>query len=149
MSDNWIQFVPSDARYRPSAEAAARARALLASFVPEADEVSATFMDAISFFDPGGNWSGVRCPVCGADAEPWWSEAMDRAHARGFSDLRMIAPCCRTTVSLNELDYVWPAAFGCFVVEARNPNVRDLKAKQKQQLEDCLGCRLKRIWVHL
>jgi hypothetical protein len=38
MSDNWIQFVPSDPEYQPSPQAAERARVLFAAFTPHAEE---------------------------------------------------------------------------------------------------------------
>jgi len=52
MSDHSIQLVPADACYRPTKKAADRAKSLLKSFVPQADDVRAQFMDSISFFDP-------------------------------------------------------------------------------------------------
>jgi len=46
MSDTWLKFVPSSPTYQPSREAAERARSLLASFVPKADEVEVRFEDS-------------------------------------------------------------------------------------------------------
>jgi hypothetical protein len=117
--------------------------------VPEADAVKAEFKDEIEFFHPGTNWSGVKCSACGADAETWWTEAMNDAHATGFSDLMLKATCCGAYVSLNDLQYVWPAAFGSFVLEAMNPDVEQLTPSEEEQLESCLGCELRRIWAHI
>lgn len=69
MSDNWLQLIPHDPEFQPSIVSAEAARRLLASFVPDADEINATFKPTKEFFHPGGNWSGVRCPVCNADIE--------------------------------------------------------------------------------
>ena len=149
MSDNWLQFVPTDPLFRPSQAAAKKAKALLASFVPRADEVSVEFKDTIQFFHPCGNWSGVKCPSCGADAEPWWQDAMDSASNRDFSDLNVTTPCCGVRESLNNLNYVWPAAFASFVIEVRNPGVKDLSPVQERELASCLGCEIRRIWVHI
>jgi len=149
MSDNWLQFVPIDPIFQPSLEAAERARALLASFTPEAEEVLASFKDQVEFFHPGSNWSGVECPACGADAEPWWEDAMSAASDSGFADLAVITGCCGAELSLNELRYVWPAAFASFVLEAMNPGVQDLSPAQEQQLTATLGCKLTKIWVHI
>jgi hypothetical protein len=145
MSDNWIKLIPRDPNYQPTVKAAKSARDLLASFVPDADEVDFSFMDEVEFVDPLGNWSGVRCYACGADAEPWWREA----YGKGFPELTMKAGCCGASVSLNELEYVYPAGFAKFVLEAMNPNVKDLKVTQMKKLSQCLGCDLRRIWVHL
>jgi hypothetical protein len=149
MSDNWLQLVPSCPRFRPSPEHAESARQLLASFVPQADEVWSETKQGIEFFHPGNNWSGVECPSCGADAERWWSEAMDLAGADGFSNLSCVAGCCGAEVSLNELRYIWPAAFGSFALIAMNPNVENLSAAQKGELEKQLGCPLRVVWAHL
>ncbi|WP_245497711.1 hypothetical protein [Rhizobium leguminosarum] len=92
---------------------------------PGADEVKSSFEDEVRFYDPGENWSGVECSACGADAEEWWGEAMETASADGFKDLVTVAPCCGATVSLNDLRYVWPAAFGRFALEAHNPGIGD------------------------
>ncbi|MBK6688347.1 MAG: hypothetical protein IPG45_27985 [Deltaproteobacteria bacterium] len=121
----------------------------MASLLPEADEVSASFKESVEFFEGGGNWSGVMCPVCGADAEGWWNPAMDRAHAGGFSDLMATADCCGASVSLNELRYVWPAAFGSFCLEAMNPNVSELPVAVLRQLEKVLGTPLRALWMHV
>ncbi|NZD50784.1 hypothetical protein [Rhizobium leguminosarum] len=40
-------------------------------------------------------------------------------------DINTVAPCCGATVSLNDLRYVWPAAFGRFALEAHNPGIGD------------------------
>jgi hypothetical protein len=149
MSDNWIQFIPHDPTYQPSRSAAESARELLSSFVPDADEVVFKFTDTVEFIHPGGNWSGVKCPNCGADAEPWWKDAMDTAYKTRFANLKVTAACCGASVSLNELNYVWPAGFAKFVIEAMNPNVEDLTDAQVQQLSKCLACDLRRIWVHI
>jgi len=126
MSDNWLQYIPKKPQFRPSAQAAAEAESLLSLFMPEAETVEAKFMSGVSFFHPGGNWSGVHCPACGADAEAWWNEAMEAAAKSQFKNLRCVAVCCNATVSLNGLKYLWPAAFGSFVLEAMNPNLRNL-----------------------
>lgn len=146
MSDDWIQFVPADPKAQPTKEAADKAVRLLKSFAPDADEVTATFTEDTEFFHPGVNWSGVRCPVCGADVELWWEDAMDR---ESFSDLTVQTPCCRSHTSLNDLHYVWPAAFGRFVVEAMNANIGETTAEQERALSDALGLQLRKVLVHL
>jgi hypothetical protein len=149
MSDSWLQFIPVDAEYQPSPEAAECARVLLVAFTPEADTVSFEFKPSVEFFHPGANWSGVECPVCGADAELWWGEAMEVAHSEGFRNLLTTAGCCGAQVSLNNLNYVWPAGFGRFVLEAMNPNVQSLNPGEEVELAAALGCTLRKIWVHI
>jgi hypothetical protein len=149
MSDNWLQFIPTDPQYQPTTEMAERARGLMAIFVPEADAVSAEFKSSIEFFHPGGNWSGVKCPICGTDAEEWWGPAMKTASMKQFNDLGITAPCCGASVSLNDLRYIWPAGFGRFVLKAMNPNIPDLQSDEEAQLRTILGCNLRKIWLHL
>lgn len=149
MSDNWLQYVPREPRFQPPRAASKRAAELLAAFVPDADSVDAAFHDEVVFFHPGANWSGVRCPACGADLEAWWSDAMDRASERNFSDLACITPCCSTSTTLDDLQYVWPAAFGRYVLEAMNPNIKGLKREQLEQLQSVLGVELREVPLHI
>jgi hypothetical protein len=149
MSDNWLRYVPADPWFRPESKAAEKARALLSSFLPEAEEVTAEFFPTLQFVDPGGNWSGVCCPSCGADAETWWDGAVSAAADSGFVSLDVHPPCCGVQTSLNDMNYVWPAAFGCFVLDAMNPNVEALSSAQLQQLEHELGSVVREIAQHL
>jgi hypothetical protein len=149
MSDNWLRFIPSDPMFQPASDAASAAVAFLQSYTPLAQHVEARFLSEVTFIDPGGNWSGVACSACGADAEPWWSDAMSAAADRKFRDLMITAGCCGATVSLNELRYHWPVAFGCFVLEAMNPNIADISPAQKQQISEALGCSIRTVKVHL
>ncbi|WP_246622021.1 hypothetical protein [Rhizobium laguerreae] len=125
MSDTILRYVPADPNWQPSPEAANKGVSLLETVVHGADEVKSGFEDEVRFYDPGENWSGVKCSACGADAEEWWGEAMETASADGFKGLRTVAPCCGATVSLNDLRYIRPAAFSRFALEAHNPGIGD------------------------
>lgn len=149
MSDNWLQYVPKSPTFRPTEEAAAQALSLLYALLPDAESVESILQKEVSFFDAGGNWSGVQCSACGTDAEPWWSDAMSEAAKSGFSSLQCVAPCCGASVSLNDLRYLWPAGFGSYVIEAMNPNSTGLSAAQLAQLEAILGCELQEIPLHI
>jgi hypothetical protein len=50
-------------------------------------------------------------------------------------------------VNLNGFDYVWPAGFGRFALEALNPNMDDTTHEQDQQLAERLGAPLRKIWA--
>lgn len=149
MSDNWLQYIPLDPEFQPSPNAAEAARRLLASFAPEADEVTVEFKASTEFFHPAGNWSGVKCPACASDLEDWWHNAMAIASKTAFKNLSVTSPCCGAVTSLNDLNYVWPAGFGRFVLEATNPQIENLTNAQEDQLAERLGGRLRRIWVHI
>lgn len=149
MSDNWLQYVPKNPTYRPSADADERARQLLSAFLPNAEEVESRFEEKVSFFHPGSNWSGVQCTACGANAEPWWGDAMEQASKDDFENLQCTALCCGGSVTLNGLKYLWPAAFGSYVLEALNPNSTGLSLSQHAELRGALGCELVEIPLHL
>jgi len=151
MSDNWLIFIPTRPDHVPDPHAQEAARALLVELLPRADEVTVSVSPEIQFVDPFGNWSGVRCPLCHADLEEeeWWMEAMGMAFETAFENLTVITPCCGGTTNLNDLDYIWPAGFSRFCLEARNPNVADLDVQAVKRLESILGCQLRRIWRHL
>lgn len=149
MSDSILRFVPADPSWQPSPADARKAVALLRSFVPEADDVKQEFEAEVRFYDPGQNWSGVECSACRADAEPWWGDAMETAFAYGLTSLWLEAPCCGTTISLNDLRYVSPAAFGRFALEALNPNIRDTTEEQDRRIAECLGTHVRKIWARV
>lgn len=149
MSDHWLRYVPQDPRYRPTDQQARAAEELLASFLPESDDVRSEFQEHTVFFDPGSNWSGVLCSSCGADAESWWSDAMRSAAAANFTDLTRVAACCGTLVSLNNLNYAWPCAFGRYALAAKNPKKKGLTLAQTRRLADALGCGVHEVPVHL
>ncbi len=114
-----------------------------------ASDVVCHIKEQVVFVDAGGNWDGVHCPSCGADAEGWWSDAMEVAAESGFENLRVIAACCGADVSLNELRYGWPVAFGRFFLEAANPNVAGISEQALQQLGDAVGGPMRQIQVHV
>lgn len=149
MSDNWLQYVPTDPSFQPTREAGDRAQEFLAKLLPAAEEVRAEFFEEVTFFHPGANWSGVRCPACASDVEEWWGGAMEAASSSGFRNLECVTPCCGARTSLAKLQYVWPAAFGRFSLEAMNPNVRSLPPDQLGQLQAILGCEVREIALHV
>ena len=149
MSDNWLRYVPTDPYYQPTVAQAKAAEQLLASFLPQSEDVQSKFTEHTVFVDPGSNWSGVRCSSCGADSETWWEEAISEAAEANFVNLTIVAKCCGSQVCLNELNYNWPCAFGRYVLEAMNPNARGLTPKQSELLATKLGCEVREVPVHL
>lgn len=145
MSDNYLRYVPIEPQFQPAPSAASKAEILLGSFLPEAESVHAEFSESVEFIDAGENWSGVHCPCCGADAEAWWGDAMSSAAGGNFESLEATAQCCSAKVSLNELRYVWPVAFGRFVLEAENPNSSGLSAQQLIELGRAIGCAVREV----
>lgn len=149
MSDHWLRYVPRDPRYQPTEAQARAAEKLLASFLPQSERVRSEYTEQIAFIDPGSNWSGVLCSACGTDAEAWWRDALASAADADFVHLTLVAPCCGNQVSLNELNYVWPSAFGRYALEAMSPNERGLTLEQAKLLASALGCEVREVPVHL
>jgi hypothetical protein len=149
MSDNLLRLIATDPEFAPSPESAEVARRQLARLVPDAEEVRAVLTDDVIFIDAGINFERVRCPGCGRELdEEWWTEQMDNASTAKFSSLEITTPCCASRVSLNDLTYEWPVGFARFILEARNPNVKDLPDDAIAALGAALGTPLRRIWAH-
>jgi hypothetical protein len=147
MSDNYLRFIPTDPEYVPEARDAARN--LLAALLPDAQKVKASLHDEVQFVDCGTNFEKILCPRCRARIDmDWWSDSMRNALHVKFRQLEVTLPCCHEPASLNDLDYRWPMGMARFVLEAMNPNVRELSPEGLEQLEQLLGCRLRAIWAH-
>ena len=149
MSETVLRLVPADPQWQPDPDDAERARALLAEIIPDADSVGLAFEKEPVFFDAGANMEAISCPDCGADAEPWWGDAMSAAFEGGFGDLSVTTPCCGARTSLNDLRYRWPAAFGRFALEATNPGKDGLTADERAAIEGALGSPLRLVCQHL
>jgi hypothetical protein len=148
MSENVLKLIPIWPHYVPNAAAVRTASNLLAQFFPEAEETASRLTDKVRFVDQGENWERVLCPVCGSKLdENWWQEAVDTAYITGFTDLYVDVPCCGARLSLNDLEYVWPAGFARFALEIRNP-LADLNKEQLLALEQILGCGIRKVWAH-
>ncbi len=149
MSESPLRFIPADPEFRPSPSAVAAAESLLRSLLPQAECVSAKSLEGVEFVDAGANWEGVHCSVCGADAEPWWGDAMSQSAEAGCRSLQVLSGCCRSAVSLNGLRYGWSVGFASFILEAQNPQSTGLSASQLEQLGRILGCPIRQILAHL
>jgi hypothetical protein len=148
MSDHLIRVIPADPSFLPSPDYRRRAQALLQSFMPQAQEVEIFAYDAVRFVDQGDFFERVNCPKCGQELDTaWWQEAMDIAYADQFRDLPVSTPCWAFATSLNELDSHMPAGFSEFLLEAREPNMQEIKKEQIEELEAIVGCRLRQIWA--
>ena len=51
----------------------------------------------------------------------WWSEQMGQASHASFTNLAVLAPCCGTKTTLNDLTYDWPAGFAQAELSVLNP----------------------------
>ncbi len=145
MSDASILLVPKDPSFQPKASKATEAEAVLRTFLPDAEAISASYFDSVTFIDAGQNWSGVVCPLCQTGLDQWWSTAMSDAYETRFENLVADLPCCPNAVSLNDLNYPWPVAFGSWQLEARNPNRPGLEPEEMDALAKLLGTPLTQV----
>lgn len=126
MSDNWLLVIPTDPAWLPAnvtATAALDVFRTLVSVHHAVRNVRTEMHGEVEFIDPGENWHEVRCPTCSAALETrWWRGRIGEAYATRFTQLGVIAPCCGTRTSLNDLGYDWPAGFARFVLSATNPD---------------------------
>ena len=151
MSDVFLRLIPpSPATVPPEA---ARRDALTAAerLLPGADEIRELVHEQVEFVDAGGNCEKIHCPSCRLEIEqPWWLERMDRAHEGRFQDLGVRPPCCGAETSLNELRYDWAQGFARYVLEIRNPGVRDEELSPLlAELKIALGFVPRVIWARL
>ena len=117
--------------------------------LPATEAITIHFLDEITFIDADENWDGVYCPNCGANAEAWWRDAMDETYASKFNSLNVRARCCGIQMSLNELRYVCPIAFGRFYLQAENTRHTGLSGQQLAQLGVALDCSVREVKAHL
>jgi hypothetical protein len=147
VSDSILKLIPVDPYFVPEYAARLEALDLLSSWFPAADVVSGAATDEVNFVDPGANLARVVCPACGRELDlEHWQQFMDAAYATQFADLTVTMPCCGAMGSLNDLHYEAPAGFARFELEVLNPN-GNIADEQCYQLEQILGCALRKIWA--
>jgi hypothetical protein len=148
MSDHILMFIPADPEWQPTKEDAEAAASFLRSIVATDSEVTYSFTDEIVFHHPAANWSGVECSICGTDAEDWFFDAVNDFAIQAHKNLSTITPCCEKRLSLNDMKFIWPAAFGRFSLQAINPNIGSTNAIQEKQLADTLRSPLRKVHAH-
>ena len=151
MSDDFIRVIPRDPRHVPTPQVQRRVVELLAQWAPGAEDITAETSEEIRFFDCGENFKQIGCPKCVAEIDlEWWHARMDDDAQEGsFRLARYKLPCCGGSVTLNDLEYDWPQAFGRFSWEVRNPDIGELTSANRTELEVAAGVPLVFIRQHL
>lgn len=102
------------------------------------------------FFDCGENFERVFCPSCRSEIPAeWWKDRMDEDSDNGFKLDAYATPCCGKKSTLHDLVYEWPQGFGCFALDAMNPNIGLLENDHKREFETILGTKLRVIYQHI
>jgi hypothetical protein len=150
LSDHWIALIPEDPRFVPEVARQLRARDRFAEIAPEADEIEVRVSENVVFFDCGENFEHVFCPSCRSEIPAeWWKGRMDEDSDNGFKLAAYATPCCGKKLTLHDLVYEWPQGFGCFALDAMNPNIGLLENEQKREFETILGTKLRVIYQHI
>lgn len=149
MSVTVLKVIPPDPSLVPDEQARAAALAYLATILPEAADITDVVTPHVEFIDQGGNFEYIRCPACNRLIdESWSSHVMDEVYDRhiGFTNLLVRTPCCGHWLSLNDLDYHWPAGFARYRLDVRDPQ-GELSDDDMSTLESILHCSLRRVWA--
>jgi hypothetical protein len=149
MSVGILRLIPKDPHFVPDDQARAAGLRYVSTSLPEAAEIKETVTPHVEFIDQGGNLEYIECPVCHQVLDnSWWSQVMDQIYDRdlGFAKLEVQTPCCTRWLSLNDLEYHWPAGFARYRMEARDPN-GEFTDQHKSALEGILHCSLRKIWA--
>ena len=152
MSDHWIGVIPRQPTFVPTEAAIGRAEAFMADIAPEAEEITAEVSAEVRFRDCGANLESVSCRVCNVGLSlDWWAEQMgDEGSWDDDFELEPVQlPCGHTVESLNDLRYHFEQRFSRFLLDAMNPNIRQLEERQVKRFEEILGCQVKIIYQHI
>lgn len=151
MSDDFIVLVPKDPGFAASTDAQKRVAAILRRLAPSADHIEPEVSEAIRFHDAGSNFESISCPRCAAEISiDWWQDRMDDdSEEGGFRLEHYGAPCCGAALTLNELKYDLPQAFGRTTWTVQNPNVSELDDLARSELEAAAGTPLTVVYQHL
>lgn len=147
MGDYYVKLIPLDPNFVPEQE---KLRKLEEELLPVlhtwAAEVKIHIKDTPIFVDQGQNFETVSCPYCKQELDVgWWGNAMDTVFKSNFLDLEIDVPCCRRKVSLNDLEYYFPAGFARFIIELLEPGF--IEEEYVEWLEEQLGFKLKQVKV--
>lgn len=149
MSVTTVQFVPDDPHFTPGTVGISAAGAYLKQALPNSTQVEAMARDGIDVFFPGDNLATCACPSCQSDIPAGvWQTILgaDYDEASGFMLLRQQMPCCGERLTVNELVFDWPLAFGKFALQLTDPEFdtsnQDEAKRIALALSPLLGCKL-------
>ena len=141
MSDDYILVIPRNPRYVPTPEVQRHLVELLAQLAPDAEDITVEASEEVRFFDCGENFQRIVCLRCAVEIDlEWWQARMDDdAQDTGFRLANYALPCCGASVTLNDLEYDWPQAFGRCRWEVTNPGIGELTSSDRTNLVAAAG----------
>ncbi len=149
MSEYYLKLIPEEPAFIPNNDSQLIAAKFMKSLFNDDCDIQFEVSEEIKFVDSGTNFENISCPSCQNEiANTWWSTAMEEAHQTHFSHLEIEVPCCKSKITLNNLQYHFPQGFAKFILTAKNPNVSAFNKQSCSRLEEILGCKLRTIWAH-
>lgn len=145
MPTTFLIIIPNDPETDTNEEVAEAACVALEAAFPNATDVSYDLFDEVRFIDPGVAFDGVHCPACGKDADTWWPAAMDKAARLEFDDLELVTPCCKASISLNDMKYAPAAGFARFAIVVESKFAMKLNDEARQNVKTALGCSIRMV----
>lgn len=148
MSEHIVKIIPQNPFYKVSAPALQSVKAFLET------QIHCDFIEVISaetpfFVDCGANLERISCPQCGTELDfGSWGEMMDKAAEDEFMSLETEMPCCKKTVSLNNLKYEFPCGFACCSVCIHNPE-QFVKENMIDIIQNTIGDGIRIIEFHI
>ena len=151
MSDDLIIVVPADPTLVPTTDAADRVVGALRQIVPGAEFITTEASAGVRFFDCGENFESVSCPECSASINlDWWHDRMGEDWGEGGFKLGHVhVPCCGARLTLNDLVYDWPQAFGRFRWQMLNPNIGALGPDAEAEIERAASVPIRIVRRHI
>jgi hypothetical protein len=144
-----VYLIPTDPTWQPTQEAADRTaiEACILAGVPRNihPSVDVKFFRRITVAHPMENLERIGCPRCGGEIDvEWFNQLVDLSSPNrdGFEDLTTTVPCCGDLVSLDDLEYDWPAGFSRFRINLWNPE-NELTDEHVATLSLTLGHKLR------
>ena len=165
MHTTYLELVPTDPTYVPTAERMNRARAVFETLMPG---VCGFSLDEYGFemrhsdvYPTIQLFSGIFsdkafCPKCNSDLSDWWMPELSRkSELRVLSDLQIVVPCCNAITYLHELFYpfdnltnVYTVGFGRFCLSADTVFFASgISQDAWLPIEKVIGCKLKTLLV--
>ena len=150
VSTNYLRLIPTDPTWLPTAVQVAEATVVVRRLAPASESIISKIYDSTTLIDAGANAHSVYCPGCGREIDwAWWQTQMDVASKTDFTDLGLTTACCGLATTLNDLRYVWPQGFSCWVLEVTSPGRMTLTDEEIAHLGDVLGHEIREIWSHI
>lgn len=121
MSEHIVKIIPTDPFYKVQEQTLQSAKSFLQTQI-SCDFIEVELNEMPVFVDCGANLEMISCPECNTELDfDWWGEAMDKAADNAFASLEIETPCCKKSISLNDLNYYFPCGFACSVISIFNP----------------------------